>query len=236
MKKRRTGFRLLGIAAGLLPVVAGLFYQPPCGSSRFTTRSMLAEIALALQNYQVETGHYPLMSEGGNRRLETRGLWLDCLLGRNPDGANPKYEEFLEAYPAHDGRNGLLEGKTSRDETQLVDRWGHPYVVLLSANAKTTANPDVKNASSRVRSGAPAMLDKPVLVFSLGPDGIEGTHDDIVSWRAAIPTLGDDLYKAWSIVLGLLILAVLFNACWQFFRLVQAALISLVALIWRKTT
>ena len=226
--KREITIRLLWIAAGLGILLLG-FAPVNCGVPwPVVTQRTLSRIEQCIQSYQVATGHYPLMKAAGNNRFETKGRWLQCLLGTNPDDIHA-HSEYLKALPARNGRDGIIEGKTG-DDIQFVDHWGHPFVVMFSADQQTIANPDAKNASSRVRSGATATLSKPFVVMSLGPDGIEGTHDDIVSWRRGIPSLEDDFRQAGRVALGLVVLAVLFTACWQFFRLVQTAFVKVV---WR---
>ena len=85
------------------------------------------------------------------------------------------------------GSGGLFDGEDI-EKCRDVDAWGQPYVVVIDANNDNQfANPDVINASARVRAGAPVVIKGGALVYSRGPDGIEGTEDDIVFWRPPVP-------------------------------------------------
>lgn len=111
-----------------------------------------------------------------DRTLDTSkdtGL-LEVLLGRDTD-LNPKGLVFLsmkEGRPGTDGsagRDGLIY---SADHTVLglFDPWGAGYRVRLDLDG---------DGNIRVNG---EILQRRVAVWSLGPDGVSGTADDVRSW------------------------------------------------------
>lgn len=147
----------------------------------------LKAIEFGIKGYEMEYRRFPLLPDAKNaltdQRFESTGKLLACLLGRNVDGLNPREIAFIDPPAANCGVHGLIEGTHSGD-VRLVDYWGHPYIIVMDTNGDGKIdNPDVKNASPLVNRGAPAVLATDVLVFSRGTDGIEGTRDDVVSWR-----------------------------------------------------
>ena len=173
---------------------AALLLLPKPSRMRMSDRSPLVgvqraekHLILGIYNYQVEFNRYPIPPEAQNthadQRFESTGKLLAVLLGENIDGLNPRKIAYIEPPMAKDGKRGLIPGSAS-GEARLVDLWGHPYVILIDANYDNRIdNPDRKNTSEEIRKAAPEQLVAGVLVYSLGPDGIEGTADDIVSWR-----------------------------------------------------
>ena len=179
------------------------------------TRTQAAEkdLTQGINYYLVEYNRYPIPSEAQNaptdQRFESTGKLLAVLLGKNLDGRNPREIECMDPPLAKDGKRGLIPG-SAPGEARLVDFWGHPYVILFDTNHDNKIdNPDRKNPSPQVRQDAPEQLIARVLVYSLGPDGIDGTPDDIVSWRGTPPlTPTEQLSYALPLVLlGLVVVA-----------------------------
>ena len=163
---------------------------------------------------------------GIDQRFETTGKLLACLLGKNVDGLNPREIEYIEPPMAREGHRGLITGRMPAED-KLIDIWGHPYVVVLDTNNDhRIANPDFKNSSPLISKGAPQVLNAEVLAYSLGPDGIEGTHDDIVSWRDIIPTLGEQF---WKLARMAMVVAVIAIGCAQMLLLITDAVIGVTA-------
>ena len=99
-------------------------------------------------------------------------LLLTILLGTEPPGPamqNPRKTAFLTRtssglrYPPHGGAIPL----------SFDDPYGNPFQIILVPGATTVPDPLKPGASV---SGHHA------LVYSLGPDGLPGTHDEISSW------------------------------------------------------
>jgi hypothetical protein len=180
------------------------------------------DLTLGIKNYLVEFNHYPIPPEMPNthadQRFESTGKLLAVLLGENIDGLNPRQIAYLEPPIAKSGKHGLITG-SAPGEAKLMDTWGHPYVILIDANHDNKIdNPDRKNSSPQVRQDAPEQLIAGVVAYSLGPDGIDGTHDDIVSWRDRPPsTLTEQL----SYTLPLVLLGLALVALFQFLLLIR---------------
>lgn len=150
------------------------------------TQAGLKDLVLGINNYRVEYGSFPLLKEQtnkGDQHFESTGPILSILLGKNVQGLNPREVAYIEPPMGREGKRGLIEdGPTG--EYKLMDSWGHPYVVLLDANYDNQIeNPDCKNSSPLVNKDSLATIIAGAIAYSLGPDGIESTADDIVSWR-----------------------------------------------------
>ena len=186
--KKHLGWILIGgFAAALLVVTQPSPMRRSDHSPLVGVQRAEKDLKLGIYNYQVEYDHYPIPPEMPNthadQRFESTGKLLAVLLGENIDGLNPRKIAYIEPPMAKEGKRGLILGSAS-GEARLVDLWGHPYVILLDANFDNRIdNPDRKNTSPEIRKAAPEQLVAGVLVYSLGPDGIDGTADDIVSWR-----------------------------------------------------
>ena len=187
----RLGWILACGFAGFL-LIEMLLSHLRASPARASIRTQAAEkdIILGIKNYQVEYNRYPLPPEAQNtptdQRLESTGRFLAVLLGENVDGLNPRQIAYLEPPMAKDGKRGLIPG-SAPGEAKLMDSWGHPYVILIDANHDNKIdNPDRKNSSPQVSQSAPKQVSAGVLAYSVGPDGIDGTPDDIVSWRPYI--------------------------------------------------
>ncbi|MDB6140186.1 MAG: hypothetical protein JWO94_3258 [Verrucomicrobiaceae bacterium] len=160
------------------------------GRHDYWTQAALKDLVLGIKNYQVEYNRYPLLKgepAKADPRLESSGPYLAILMGKNIEGLNPREISYLEPPMGKNGKGGLIHSSTS-GEYKLVDRWGRPYIVLIDANYDNQIdNPDIRNSSPLISKDAPATLTAEVIAFSVGPDGVEGTADDITSWRPPLP-------------------------------------------------
>ncbi|MDB6073697.1 MAG: hypothetical protein JWO89_1337 [Verrucomicrobiaceae bacterium] len=149
-------------------------------ASKVRTQATLKDMVLGLQSYHVDYGRWPV--SGSNEvKMPCAGALLQILLGDNVDGLNVRGIAYIEPPMSRKGFGGLIG---TVGAFQLTDAWGHPYVILLDTNGDgKLANPDVKNTGAGISASAPAQIVAEVAAFTLGPDGIEGTKDDVVSWR-----------------------------------------------------
>jgi len=178
-------YKIMLVAVSVAWILVTLF-SPTCGGTKnrapkIKAHSTLKDITLGLQNYHIEYKRWPVP---GNDEVKTpcAGPLLQILLGNNVDGLNVREIPYIEPPSAKDGVGGLTGSSSA---FQLTDPWGHPYVILLDSNGDgKIANPDLKNTDPGISGGAPAQISAKVAAWSLGPDGIEGTKDDVVSWRS----------------------------------------------------
>lgn len=191
-------------------------------------RSSMKDLRIGLESYRIEYGHFPGQpgqDQTSDVRVTTVGPLVDCLNGEKSEW-NPKAIKFIDFLDARDGRSGYIPA-AGDNPIQVVDSWGQPFVILLDTNGdKRVRNPDISNADPAVSrssiSPPPEFLPASVLVFSLGQDKIEGTGDDVVSWRSSS---ANECSAGWldrpRIILSLLVLlggAVIFLAWFIGFR------------------
>lgn len=84
---------------------------------------------------------------------------------------NPARILFLDL-PPYDARRGLSGLDANGD---FLDPWGRPYQVVLDTDLDGRVVID--------RSAWGAIEGTGVVIWSVGPDGISGTADDILSWE-----------------------------------------------------
>ena len=202
-----------GVAGFLLVEILLSHLRASFGSALVRTRAAEKDLILGIKNYQVEYDRYPIPPEAQNthadQRFESTGKLLAALLGKNMDGLNPREIVCIDPPMTKSRKRGLIPG-SAPGEARLVDFWGHPYVILFDTNHDNKIdNPDRKNSSPQVRQDAPEQLIAGVVAYSLGPDGIDGTPDDIVSWRGTPPSTPTEQlsYALPLVLLGLVIMA-----------------------------
>ena len=197
-------------------------------SRKFMVFVMTKDLRIALESYRAEYGHFPgqpIQDRASDVRVTTVGPLVDCLMGEESDW-NPKGIKFIDLAEARGGKFGYIPAGGDLP-SQVVDLWGQPYVILLDTDGdEQIRNPDTTNADPAVsrnsHSPPPEFLPVNVAVFSLGRDKIEGTGDDVVSWRSS----SANERSAWwldrpRIILSLLVLlggAVIFLAWFIGFR------------------
>lgn len=164
----------------------------------------MKDLRMAIEYYFVDYGRFPLPHtrlESASQRIQSTGEFVERLIGKG-NGWHPGQPVYMDPLPARDGRGGvvLAEGDAP---TQLVDPWGSPYVILLNVSGdKVIENPDLKNSDPQMArhwgGPPPPTLPVAVAIFSLGKDKVEGTEDDIVSWRSEGGGVYDVIdWRAW---------------------------------------
>jgi len=172
-----------GYLFGLLLLIVLLRPMPICGNSppsKIKTQATLKDLTLGIKGFQAEYGIYPLGKPQTQEDLkqESSGDLLRILMGQTVGEFNPRKIAYIEPPPAKNGKQGLT------DDNRVVDAWGNPYIIIMDTNYDSRlTNPDVKNTDPEIRKDAPEVLPLRVLAYSRGEDGIEGTKDDLASWR-----------------------------------------------------
>ncbi len=156
----------------------------------FQNQVLIKDLLVALESFKVECGHWPgqsVVSQVADIRLLSTGPFIDCLQGQYA-ALNPKEIKFIDLLPAKNGKWGYVPAEGA-NPCRLVDLWGNPYVILLDTNGDMQLqNPDIENSDPAISQSKsrppPKFLPFETAIFSLGKDQIEGTADDIVSWRS----------------------------------------------------
>lgn len=84
---------------------------------------------------------------------------------------NPARILFLDL-PAYDPRRG---GSGLDGDGEFLDPWGRPYQIVLDT--------DLDGRCSIDRTAWGTIEDTGVVIWSVGPDGVSGTADDLLSWE-----------------------------------------------------
>lgn len=179
---RGTGMALAGLIAGyvmsVLSILAILsFYAAQASikkADQLRTRTMVVSTASAVEQFYQEFSKLP---EPGANDFSTEDpagrKLLDMLLGPG----NPRGIPFLTVeIGKHRRKGGLIhESGMSSPVVGLYDAWGNPFRVIL--------DDDYDEVIRFTYGGKPEVVrGEQVLVASKGPDGIEGTADDVKSW------------------------------------------------------
>ncbi len=189
---RRRGFTLIEllVVIGIIAVLASLAFPVTQAvmqrAQKLKAQATVRDIQVAINNYLTEYNRLPQQGSAESPiQTDQSSNLISVLMGEESasgqNSLNPRGIVFLNANIAKNNRGGLVD---NGGQLSLVDNWGNPYFVLMDGNNDNKVdNPDLQNQDQNVSQGAPPQLRTRVAVFSLGPDGQQGTKDDIVSWR-----------------------------------------------------
>jgi prepilin-type N-terminal cleavage/methylation domain-containing protein len=190
-KSRASAFTLIEllVVIGIIAILASLAFPVTQAVLRrayiLRAQATVKDMQVAIQNYITEYNRLPMQSPAEvPMPTDQSSNIVAVLVGdvTGPNSLNPRGIQFLNVPMARNNRGGLLD--SGGNQLSLVDNWGQPYFVILDANFDNKIpNPDMQNQDQNIRNGAAPQLRTRVAVFSLGPDGQQGTRDDIVSWR-----------------------------------------------------
>lgn len=172
------------------------------------TLNEVKDLRTAIGNFAVDYRRFPgqpHQPQPKDQRVLSTGPFIDCLIDQNKEW-NPMEVKYIHLPSARERKGGYIPTNGSTP-SRLVDRWGSPYVILLDTSGDNAiANPDLKNSAPEIvrhlGESPPPTLATDVAVFSLGKDKVEGTGDDIVSWRTwGVAAAGSGAWPAWAKVL-----------------------------------
>lgn len=190
-RSRRSGFTLIEllVVIGIIAILASLAFPVTQAvlqrAYKLKAQAMVKDLQVAINNYITEYNRLPQQGQAEapiqtDQSSPLIGILMGEATGQN--SLNPRGIVFLNANMAKNNRGGLVDNGGA--QISLIDQWGNPYMVLMDGNYDNKVqNPDVQSQDQTVSEGAPPQLRTRVAVFSMGPDGQEGTRDDIVSWR-----------------------------------------------------
>ncbi len=186
------GFTLIEllVVIGIIAILASLAFPVTQAvlqrAYKLKAQATVKDLQVAINSYVTEynrlpqqgTAEAPIQTNQGSPLI---GILMAEDSGSGQNNLNPRGIVFLTVNMAKNNRGGLVD---DGGQLSLLDNWGNPYYVLMDGNYDNkVANPDVQSQDQNVSRGAPPQLRTRVAVYSLGPDGQEGTKDDIVSWR-----------------------------------------------------
>lgn len=142
------------------------------------------ELVNSISTYQSEYRRNPVESKqqsGADVQLESDEGLMNILLGQEGNRNNPSGQSFFNGKNAKGNPpvNGVVFNPDGGG--RLYDPWGNLYRVMLDTDNNKRVVPPFKKLGM---AGA-NMVGKSVIVWSLGPDGIEGgegAKDNIVTW------------------------------------------------------
>ena len=165
---------IIVILSGMVIGVSS-FVNRKAAVSKATTQLELFNTQIT--NYQIDAGYYPTTTEQDPeaksgliiyRMLYCDGVGPDGIVGTGDDGAlDGRPDEGLTPYlpdmdPNTNPRN-LIDKKGTPLPVSVVDPWGNAWRYRNQKGANDQQNPDFD-------------------LWSLGPDGKNGTADDIKNW------------------------------------------------------
>ncbi len=163
------------------------------------TKATIKDLQVASKNYQTEYNRYPVdptLTSGATDDIQAiitddsselvTALLAQGIQQLDPSDTirlmNPRAIRFIDLPIANNNRGGLVGDGTSN--YALYDIWGNPYWILFDTNYDNSLeNPDLQNEDTRIAGNAAQTLPFGIAIYSFGPDGIQYTKDDIVSWR-----------------------------------------------------
>jgi hypothetical protein len=193
----QSGGKLIGKNRAFVGLVTGyLVFLGFCGGALFPAshartqarraqaKSDVMQITRAIEQYHTEYGKYPVEGDqtvGHDEKVHNSAIF-DALrvlsAGPNSDShLNQRKIVFFEGRnvpdPSHP-RGGFADTDEMGPglKGSYFDPWGHEYLIRIHYDAtKPFVAPDG------------TMVNGNVIVWSPGPDGVQGTADDIVSWK-----------------------------------------------------
>lgn len=209
MKLFRVLVGILLVCAVLMIVFLFLSVETrSCNPTWLRAMTVMKDLRIAIGNFQADYHRFPGQSDKphiADLRAHSTGPFIDCLISRNKEW-NPMEALYIDLPTASEGKGGYIPAKGGIP-SQLVDPWGSPYVILLDTSGDNAVeNPDLKNSDPGIArhlgESPPPTLATDVAVFSLGQDKVEGTGDDIVSWRTwGVAAAGSRGWPVWTKVL-----------------------------------
>jgi general secretion pathway protein G len=113
-------------------------------------------------------------------RIDTTKLMIKQI-----ESALDTYNLHIGSYPTDDQGLQALLVKPSFDDDKLGEKWRGPY---LKEEPRDAWNHPIKY--QKVEGSTDETGGKPYKVWSLGPDGQDGTEDDIKSWSDTSSSTG----------------------------------------------
>jgi prepilin-type N-terminal cleavage/methylation domain-containing protein len=179
--KRREGFTLveimvvIGIMALLASMLLGGLKAANSKEKKTEARNAVDQIVTAWKVYYADYKHFPDTGNGTSYKITEMGQDAIRILQGNYAGdswneKNPRKTVYIDFH-------GLYTDQP--DFTGFLDPWGNIYQVTLDEvpyDGKITVTESV--------NGSQQIVEKRLIaaVWSMGPDGINGTADDVHSW------------------------------------------------------
>jgi prepilin-type N-terminal cleavage/methylation domain-containing protein len=201
---------IIAVLAGIALVVMGIVQKK---APEFKTKTRLQKIAGTIEAFRLQTGVYPptdiqkiKMTTGfpiqAGKLTNTVNAGIEslyqCLM-------LPGFDHKLDVSEAELGNTDedkldkpiAVSGSTELYE--LLDAWGNPFVYLVDADyaasfkegvtytlgsvsAEASGEPSVQVKAWKLSTGGYAQAGK-FQLFSMGPDGLPNTDDDIKAWE-----------------------------------------------------
>lgn len=198
---RDAGFSMLEIlvVVAIIAVLAGLgfmFLVPAMqADDEEVTRTRMARLVSGIEHVHAEYGQYPpTRLEHIRRRLGAQAPAVAKAPNDRNEGSESAWRVLSHTNPALAGVVQLdALGNTDGDAyegsalTEVRDAWGHPLVYVAARDYDDGApyvNGDghVERARAWRTEGGSFAMPSTFQVFSVGPDGVPGTSDDLKHW------------------------------------------------------
>ncbi len=181
--KRSNGFTLVEVvvAIGIIMLLASLLMGGLNAAMRRArktrARRNVSQITTAWKGYYADNRRFPDASFSGEARVvitEMDATAIQILRGPSGDSTyddpeyqakNPREQEYMDFHKA---------------VTEFLDPWKNPYRIILDEGR---GGYDGIISVPTLGGGGTEEVRQSVAVYSIGPDGEEGTADDVCSWR-----------------------------------------------------
>ena len=170
---------IAGLILGYLAI--GCWIASVIGVSRKVdearSRTNLRGLVNAIWAFDTEFGKLPELGTDDFKTDDVAGRKMLIVMLGKEDRMNPRGIPFLTVMIGQVRKDGGLVYKPDGSEEieGLFDAWGNPYRVILKGEDEDVLRFELGARSMEVPG-------KRFVVISKGPDGVEGTADDLKSW------------------------------------------------------
>ena len=178
---------ICGVILGYLTTLSGLFGGNMAieKARKVTSLATASALESAVTDFHTEYGTWPLENHGEISTSSPQGVrMLELLLGSENQETSGRRPRFLHVKEGRNHKNGLVYNADRSKLLGLFDPWGNGYILLVSDSGNI--NHQIKRTGSDAKPSSEITIPgRKTAVYSMGPDRIPGTSDDVKTWQTA---------------------------------------------------